>query len=264
MADDERLRDALGAGGAHVVLGQHLEDARARHPHDHRAQGQAQREARQQELLQRLHRLHPEQDEALRGKPVEIERRDEDQEDAEPEARDGQHEQDEHADPHRRGAAAADGGEDAERETGGQRDEQRDRRELERDGEGGHDLGQDGPPRHERAAEIPSQRLPQPLRVPHRQGPVDPEEPAHLGEPRRIARLLAHQDVDDVARDQIEEQERQHRDAEEHGDEDEEPLAQEPEHREPTTSARESARRRRRAGSAPPAGPRVTCRARSR
>ena len=76
-----------------------------------------------------------------------------------------------------------------------------------------------------------------------------PEEPAHLGEPRRIARLLAHQDVDDVARDQIEEEERQHRDAEEHGDEDEEPLAQEPEHRERTTSARRPA-----GGSIPPAG----------
>ena len=167
-----------------------------------------------------LHRLDPEQDEALRGKPVEIQRREEDQEDAEPEARDRQHEQAEQADPDAARRGRGGGGEDAERKAGGQRDEQRDGRELKRDGEGGQDLGQD------RAAASRTSGRDLPARLP---AATPRSARARAGRARRAGaspraapgpRLLAHQDVDDVAGDQVEEQEREHRDARrEHGDE---------------------------------------------
>ena len=51
--DDAPARQPLGARGAHVVLAQHFEHRRARHPRDHRQRNRAERDRRQDQVRQR-------------------------------------------------------------------------------------------------------------------------------------------------------------------------------------------------------------------
>ena len=51
--DHAPARQALGARGAHVVLAQHFEHRRARHPRDHRQRNRAERDRRQDQVRQR-------------------------------------------------------------------------------------------------------------------------------------------------------------------------------------------------------------------
>ena len=53
-ADDAEGREALGAGGAHIILLEHLEHRGARHARDHRERDGAKHDGRQNEVAHRV------------------------------------------------------------------------------------------------------------------------------------------------------------------------------------------------------------------
>ena len=116
LRDHGSPADALGPGGADVVLPEHLEHRRAHHAHHDRHREHRDRDRREDELAQVPDRVVPGGDVGERGDPAEDARREEQQQRREPEA--GNAEPDQAADARAvvGGAVALDGGDDAERD----------------------------------------------------------------------------------------------------------------------------------------------------
>ena len=124
------------------------------------------------------------------------------------------------------GAPGPGGREDAQRDADRQRDGHRHQRELERHRVAPRQLVAHREPGDEGVAEVAPQHLAQPQEVLHGERPVQVERVD-----QRLARLLVlargdpEQDGHEVARDQVDEQEGEHRHAEQRRDQEQEPLA---------------------------------------
>ena len=199
--------DPRGARGAHVVLGQHLEHARARHArdagHGESAEGHRGQHQRGETVA------------ARRGKPAEPHREHEDEQQPEPVHGHGLAQQ--HADRADRveERVAAEGGEDA----GGHRHDEGEgeagRGELERRGQRLEDEGEGGHLMLERHAEVAAHRAGEEPEVLHPQRIVEAEERAELAhvlfaglegqeKPRRIAGEMEQAEDDDGDADEDE------------------------------------------------------------
>ena len=139
LVDDGALAQALGAGGADVVLAEHLEHVAARQPDEHRAGDRGKRHGRQDEMAGDVAdaAVAEEVDHAADRQPGEAHAEPEDEEDAEPEGR--RRDADEHGDGDQLvlPAVLADRGDDAEEDAEDARqDERRRRREEASDRDG--------------------------------------------------------------------------------------------------------------------------------
>ena len=88
QADDKAARETLGAGGAHVILANDFEEARARHPRDVSGLPQAQHDRRADDDLKIVPRIGEQRGAGHRGAIAEPEQAGQDDQHAEPETRD--------------------------------------------------------------------------------------------------------------------------------------------------------------------------------
>ena len=116
--------------------------------------------------------------------------------------------------------------EDTQRDADGERDEHRHQRELQRDGITPHQLVAHGEPCDERMPEVAPQHVAQPQDILHDERLVEVER-VDQGLPRLLvlARGDPEEDGHEVAGNQVNEQEGEHRHADQRRDEEQEPLA---------------------------------------
>ncbi len=122
--DDPATRNALRAGGAHVVLREHLEHRRAHHAHHDRHREDGDRERGQEELAQVRTEIVERRHVRERRHPSEGARGEEEQERREPEARDADADQAGDAGEIVARAVPPHGGDDAERDADNDGDEE--------------------------------------------------------------------------------------------------------------------------------------------
>ena len=213
MIIDRGIRRALGAGGADVILAQHFEHGGSRQPHDQRRAAEAHRGGRNREH----HECVPE---ALRLLAVDRNRAelgDEHHQDQkpEPECRHRQSAQAHHAQEIIEPGVLLDRADHPERNPEQDRERQRQRRELGGDRDARQDLVERRPLRHVGIAEVAVQQPADPDRVLHRNRLVEAELALDLGLLGRIDQAGGvEQDVGDVAGNQAEQRENDHRDPE--------------------------------------------------
>ena len=161
-AQHRPLREPLGPGRAHVVLGERLQHARAQRARDHRGQRQPQRDGRQDERAQPAPAFFQRIQIAGDRQPAQRHAEDEDQQECQQEVGHADAEQCE------RGAGAVQrsvvtvGGEDPEREGDQQRDRHGQRGELEARADAAADALDDGLAVADRATEVAAQQAAHP------------------------------------------------------------------------------------------------------
>ena len=230
-ADHAQRREPLGAGGADVILAQHLQHRRARHPRHHRQRIGAQHDGWQDQVLrggpegalvareQRIDQQEPggrldvvlHRDPARHRRQPELDREQQDQQQAPPEDRHrvagerGRH----HAVVEHR--IAAHRRDDARRNAQQQREDDCAERQFDGGGEQREELAQHGFLRDQRFAQVAMQHPPDVDTVLHQHGPVQAVFLEQLRVPRGVDAALAGQRLDRVAGHQPDQEERQQR-----------------------------------------------------
>ena len=224
--EDQPGTEALRGGCPDVVGAKDVEDGGARHAHRRRGEREPERDRGKEEEREVRERIAGEFHIAAGvGEPPQVEREHHDDQRPQPEARERQ--ADEAAQAHQdvQPRPRSDRREQPERDTDPDRDERRRRRQLERRGQALADLDEDRTSRTDRVPRVAMEERGEPAPVLDRQRLVQPEVRAQARELFRRERGGGPESRRDrVAGNEPNEEECEHRDAEERGDAAEEAL----------------------------------------
>ncbi len=247
---DARRLQALGACHRDVIFLQRRDHVGAQHAHQHRPFAERQRQRRQDKTAQIADGVFAERHIAGRRQPSELNRKQIDQQDRREERGNRQHAESATGHEAVEGAAAAHRAGNRERNADRKCGEFSQQHQLDRHRQAFTHGLQHGLPGSERTAEIALQHMTEPAQI----APPDRlVEPHVMAQRRHLVgrRLVAEDDVSEIARQQRGDQEGQQRDRNQHRHQIQEPSRDESEHRGPipaTYRIRRSPRHRSSAG----------------